>query len=204
MGNSTLDPLFQRWPDERLAIVTKGGPVSIFEPLKRRQDVRTNSFNELKRVMQCRCLGYAPMNEQIPTPSWDAGPRTIDDYLATLTNDKRAALEELREIIRGAIPAAEECVTYGLAAFLFNGRTLVGFGATDSHCAFYPMSSNTVQRLKEDLKNYDTSKGTVRFQPDKPLPGDLVHRLIKDRLAENGMPHEAFGTTSKNLNSALA
>jgi len=171
--------------------------VSIFEPLKRRQDVRTNSFNELKRVTQCRCLGYAPMNEQ-------AGPRTIDDYLAALTNDKRAALEELREIIRGAIPAAEECVTYGLAAFLFNGRTLVGFGATDSHCAFYPMSSNTVQRLKEDLKNYDTSKGIVRFQPDKPLPGDLVHRLIKDRLAENGMPREAFGTASKDLNSALA
>jgi len=158
--------------------------VSIFELLKRRQDVRTNSFNELKRVMQCGCSGYAAMNEQMPTPSWDAGPRTIDDYLAALSNDKRAALKELREIIRGAIPAAEECVTYGLAAFLFNGRTLVGFGATDSHCA----------------KNYDTSKGTVRFQPDKPLPGYLVHRLIKDRLAENGMAHEAFGTTSKDLN----
>jgi uncharacterized protein YdhG (YjbR/CyaY superfamily) len=50
------------------------------------------------------------MNEQIPTPTWDAKPRTIDDYLAALSNDKRAALEELREIIRGAIPAAEECV----------------------------------------------------------------------------------------------
>jgi len=174
--------------------------VSIFDPLKRRQDVRTNSFNELKRVMQCGCSGYAAMNEQMPTPSWDAGPRTIDDYLAALSNDKRVALEELREIIGGAIPAAEECVTYGLAAFLFKGRTLVGFGAADSHCAFYPMSSNTVERLKEDLKNYDTSKGTVRFQPDKPLPGYLVHRLIKDRLAENGMAHEAFGTTSKDLN----
>jgi uncharacterized protein YdhG (YjbR/CyaY superfamily) len=112
-------------------------------------------------------------------------PKTIDEYLAALSADKRAALESLRKTIRAAAPDAEECISYQLPAFRQNGM-LVGFGATAKHCAFYLMSSSTVEAHKEELKDYDTSKGTIRFQADNPLPAPLVQKLVKARIAENG------------------
>jgi uncharacterized protein YdhG (YjbR/CyaY superfamily) len=112
-------------------------------------------------------------------------PKTIDEYLAALSDDKRVALEKLRKTIRAAAPKAEECISYQLPAFRQNGM-LVGFGATARHCAFYLMSSSTVETHKDELKDYDTSKGTIRFQADKPLPVALVRKLVKARIAENG------------------
>ncbi len=113
-----------------------------------------------------------------------AKPKTIDEYLAALSEDKRTALEKLRKTIRAAAPKAEECISYQLAAFRQNGM-LVAFGATANHCAFYLMSSSTVEAHKDELKDYDTSKGTIRFQADKPLPVALVRKLVKARIAEN-------------------
>jgi len=112
-------------------------------------------------------------------------PTTIDEYLAALSDDKRAALEKLRKTIRAAAPKAEECISYQLAAFRLNGP-LVAFGATANHCAFYLMSASTVNAHKNELKAFDTSKGTIRFQPDNPLPAALVRKLVKARIAENG------------------
>jgi len=114
-----------------------------------------------------------------------SGPKTIDEYLAALSPDKRAALRKLRKIIRAAAPKAEERISYQLAAFRLDGRMLVAFGATENHCAFYLMSSSTVAACKAALEKYDTSKGTIRFQPDKPLPAALVRKLVKARIAEN-------------------
>ena len=114
------------------------------------------------------------------------GARTIDEYLAALSNDKRAALEKLRKTIRAAAPKAEECISYQIPAYRQDGM-LVGFGATGNHCAFYLMSSSIVEAHKEELKDYDTSKGTIRFQPDKPLPVGLVRKLVKARIAENAV-----------------
>ena len=111
-------------------------------------------------------------------------PKTIDDYLAPLSADKRAALEKLRKIIRAAVPKAEECITYGLAAFRLNGKPIAGFGAGANHCAYYPMSGAIVQAHLKDLKGFETSKGTIHFAPDKPLPAALVRKLIKARIAE--------------------
>ncbi len=111
-------------------------------------------------------------------------PKTIDDYLAPLPEDQRVALSNLRKIIRSAAPKAEECISYQIPAFRLNGM-LVGFGATAKHCAFYLMSGTTAAAHRDELKNYDTSKGTIRFQPDKPLPAALVRKLVKARLAEN-------------------
>lgn len=110
--------------------------------------------------------------------------KTIDEYLAALSDDQRAALEKLRKTIRAVAPDAEECISYQLPAFRLNGL-LVGFGAGANHCAFYPMSSSTVAAHKDELKGYDTSKGTIRFQPDKPLPAALVRKLVRARIAEN-------------------
>jgi len=113
-------------------------------------------------------------------------PKTIDDYLAPLSKDKRAALQKLRTAIKAAAPRAEECITYRLPAFRLDGKMLVAFGARSNHCAFYPMSGTTVEAHKADLKDYQTSKGTIRFQPKDPLPAALVRKLVKARIAENG------------------
>jgi uncharacterized protein YdhG (YjbR/CyaY superfamily) len=110
---------------------------------------------------------------------------TIDEYLAALSDGQRAALEQLRRTIRKAAPKAEECIIYQLPAFRLNG-VLVGFGATAKHCAFYPWSGSTVAAFKNELKGYDTSKGTIRFQADTPLPAALVRKIVKSRIAENG------------------
>ena len=114
-----------------------------------------------------------------------AKPKTIDEYLAALPDDQRAALEKLRKTIRAAAPKAEECISYGIAAFRQDGM-LVGFGATANHCAFYLMSSKMVGAHKDELKDFDTSKGTIRFQADHPLPATLARKLVKARIAENG------------------
>ncbi len=114
------------------------------------------------------------------------GPTTIDEYLAGVSAGQRATLEKLRKVIRSAAPAAEECISYGLAAFRLNGRPLVAFGAAANHCAFYPMNATTVAAFREQLKSFETSKGTIRFSTDKPLPAALVKKLVKARIAENG------------------
>jgi uncharacterized protein YdhG (YjbR/CyaY superfamily) len=111
-------------------------------------------------------------------------PKTIDDYLAALDDDKRAALQKLRRTIRSVAPKAEECISYQVPAFRLNGM-LVGFGATTKHCAFYLMSASTVEAHKTELEEYDTSKGTIRFQPGSPLPAALVRKLVKARIVEN-------------------
>jgi uncharacterized protein YdhG (YjbR/CyaY superfamily) len=110
-------------------------------------------------------------------------PRTIDEYFAALSGDKRAALEKLRKAIRAAAPTAEECISYGLPAFRLKGKFLVAFGAAANHCAFY--LGSTVQAHKNQLKKYDTSKGTIRFQPSNPLSSALVRKLVRTRIAKN-------------------
>ena len=113
-------------------------------------------------------------------------PKTIDEYLAALSDEQRTGLEKLRKSVRAAAPQAEECISYGIAAFRFNGKPLVGFGASAKHCSFYPMNGSTVAAFQDELKNYDTSKGTIRFPAAKPLPAALVRKLVKARIAENG------------------
>ena len=116
-----------------------------------------------------------------PRSKSKAKPRNIDEYLATLSNDKRAALERLRRIIRAAAPRAEECISYGLPTFRLDGKGIACFGAAANHCAIY----GAVGALKDELEAFDTSKGTIRFQPDHPLPATLVRKLVKARIAKN-------------------
>jgi uncharacterized protein YdhG (YjbR/CyaY superfamily) len=113
-------------------------------------------------------------------------PKTIDEYLAALSDDKRAALQKLRKAILAAAPRAEECISYQMPAFRLDGKVLVWFGAASNHCAFYPGA--VVEAHKDDLENYYTSKGTIRFPADKPLPASLVRKLVKARIAKNAAP----------------
>ena len=110
-----------------------------------------------------------------------AKPKTPNDYLASLSADKRAALKRLRKDIKAAAPKAEECISYGVPAFRLNGKFLVAYAAAKNHCAFYPGS---VLNSLPELKNYDTGKGTIRFPAGKPLPAVLVRKLVKLRIAK--------------------
>jgi uncharacterized protein YdhG (YjbR/CyaY superfamily) len=79
----------------------------------------------------------------------------------------------------------EECISYQLPALRLDGKILVYFGVSAKRCAFYPGSGTAVAAHKDDLKEYSTSKGTIRFQPAKPLPASLVRKLVRFRIAEN-------------------
>ena len=101
----------------------------------------------------------------------------IDNYLATLSEDQRTALEKLRQVIQAALPEAEECIAYGIPAFRWNGKSVAGFSASKEHCSYFPMSGSVVSALQEELKKYETSKGTIHFPASKPLPTALVKKL---------------------------
>jgi uncharacterized protein YdhG (YjbR/CyaY superfamily) len=108
----------------------------------------------------------------------------IDDYLATVTGDERAALDSLRKTIRSIVPRAEECISYGMPAFRLDGRVIVGFQATAKGCSYYPFSGTTLQTVAGDLQGYGKTKSALHFRPDTPLPAGLVRRLITARIAE--------------------
>ncbi len=124
-------------------------------------------------------------------------PQTFDDYFAALSKEQRAALEKLRSAIRTCAPDAEEGISYGLAAFRCQGKPLVALGATANHCAFYLMSGSMVAEYEEELRKYDTSKGTIRFSANTPLPASLVKKLVKARLAENARLQQPAQASTK-------
>src|SRR5947199_1520858 len=112
-------------------------------------------------------------------------PETIDEYLTGVNAQHRVALEKLRRTIRAVAPKLEECISYGIPAFRLKGRSLVFFGGWANHCSFYPGSSATLRKFRNQLKNFQISKGTIRFSSDKPLPIALVKKLVKARMAED-------------------
>jgi uncharacterized protein YdhG (YjbR/CyaY superfamily) len=114
-----------------------------------------------------------------------AKPANVDEYLAPLSADKRAALERLRRVIRSAAPNAEECIAYNIPTYRLDGRMLLSFGAAANHCALYA-GAHPIKALEAELKGFETSKGTIRFQPDRPLSDTLVRMIVKTRIAERG------------------
>jgi uncharacterized protein YdhG (YjbR/CyaY superfamily) len=109
----------------------------------------------------------------------------VDEFLAAIPPDKRAALEELRRLIRAAAPGATELINYGVPMFRLNGRNLVSYAAGKDHCSFYVQSPAVMEAHTADLAGFKTSKGTVNFTPEKPIPRALVTKLVKARIAEN-------------------
>jgi uncharacterized protein YdhG (YjbR/CyaY superfamily) len=111
-------------------------------------------------------------------------PTTIDEYLATVSDDRRKVLGKLRKTIRAIIPKAEECISYGIPAFRLNGVVVAGFCATAKGCSYFPFSGSTLTTLADHLGSYDQTKSSIHFRVDDPLPSALVRRLIKGRIAE--------------------
>jgi uncharacterized protein YdhG (YjbR/CyaY superfamily) len=114
----------------------------------------------------------------------DSG-KEVDDYLAKVPDEARATLEKLRRTVRAAAPKATEGFSYGIPAFKLHGRPLVSYAALKNHCSFFPMSPAVLDAHRKELEAYDTSKGTIRFPVDKPLPATLVRKLVKARIAES-------------------
>ena len=112
-------------------------------------------------------------------------PKDIDEYLAGVPEPARSTLQKMRAMIRSAAPKeATEAISYGMPAFKYKGA-LVAFAAFKSHCSFFPMNGSLLAEFQDELKDYRTSKGTLQFPQDKPLPAALVKRLVKARVAQN-------------------
>jgi uncharacterized protein YdhG (YjbR/CyaY superfamily) len=114
-------------------------------------------------------------------------PQHIDSYLAGLDEPKRAALEALRRSILAVIPDAEQCISYGMPAFKVQGKTVAGFAAFKNHLSYLPHSGSVLQKLGGDLVGYQSTKGSLHFAIDEPLPPGLVNKLVTTRMRELGL-----------------
>ena len=110
----------------------------------------------------------------------------IEKDFAGIPAAERRALERIRRIVMKGYPAAQESTYYGLPAFTLNGKAFVAFRAAKTHCALHPLSGTVIEALGEKLAAFETSKGTVRFTPDEPLPETAVKAILKCRAAELG------------------
>ncbi len=108
---------------------------------------------------------------------------TPGKYLAKLPREKRETLEKLRRSIRAAAPDAEEGMSYGVPVFI-QGKPIAGYAAAKQHCTYFPMSGSVIEKLKDELKSFDTSKGAIRFPIGSTLPARLIRKLIALRLRE--------------------
>ena len=118
-----------------------------------------------------------------PAAKRKGAPETVGQYLAGIAEPARAALNKMRAAIRSAVPrGATETISYGIPAFR-NGGVLVWFAAFSDHCSLFPTAA-VIEAFKAELKDFSTSKGTVHFSLDKPLPTALIKRLVKARVAQ--------------------
>ena len=109
--------------------------------------------------------------------------KNVDEYLASVPRQARVTLGKLRRTIKAAAPEAKEVISWRMPMYYYHGM-LVGFAAFKDHLSFFPGSS-VMKKHRDELKHYDTAKGTIRFPIDKPLPAALVRKLVKARIKEN-------------------
>ena len=112
-------------------------------------------------------------------------PKGVDEYLAAVPEPARTTLSKIRATIRSVVPSeTTEAISYGMPAFKYKGP-LIAYGAFANHCSLFPMSGSLIEAFQDELKGYHTSKGTIQFPVDKPLPAALVKKLVKARMAQN-------------------
>lgn len=110
-------------------------------------------------------------------------PSDIDEYIAAFPNDLQEILKKIRKTIRRAAPEADETIKYQMPTFTLNGN-LVHFAAFKKHIGFYPVPRGN-EAFKDELSRYEGAKSTVRFPIDKPIPFDLISRIVKFRVKQN-------------------
>ncbi len=121
----------------------------------------------------------------VPTMIGPGKAADVESYLAACPEPHRTTLEKMRATIRSAVPKeTTEAISYGMPSFRYKGG-LVAYGAFKEHCSFFPMSGRLVEEFADELKAYKTSKGTIQFPADKPMPATLVKKMVKARVAQN-------------------
>ena len=127
----------------------------------------------------------AASTKRRPSTRIDDGSKDVDKYLAAVSEPARTTLNTIRAMIRSAVPPeATEGISYGIPMFKYKG-SLVWFAAFSKHCSFFPGSLAVLAAFKNELKDCQISKGTIRFPVDKPLSATLLKKLVKARIAEN-------------------
>lgn len=111
--------------------------------------------------------------------------KTIDEYIASQTDEAKMMLQKIREIVVEISPNAEEVISYNMPAFKLCGRVLIYFAGFKNHCSLFPANAGLIEKMEPELKNYKTSKGTIQFELDKPLPISLIKKIVKIRVKEN-------------------
>lgn len=109
---------------------------------------------------------------------------SIDEYIVEFPPETRAMLEQMRSLIRASAPDATETISYAMPTFDMNGHHLVHFAGFKKHIGFYPVPS-AMEAFREELAPYKSGKGSAQFPLDKPLPVDLIRRIVEFRVAEN-------------------
>ena len=112
-------------------------------------------------------------------------PTTIDEYFATLPDDRRAPMAQIRDAIRAAAPGADEVITYKMPGFKTHGRFLVSFDSFKRHYSLFPASDAVVTGLGERVAPYLAGQGTIRFPADRPIPTELISDIVRIRVIEN-------------------
>ena len=106
----------------------------------------------------------------------------VDDYLSDLPRDQREALQRMCDVIVEAAPPLSEKTYYGVPNYFLGDHPLIAFAAAKEHLSLYPHGSQIIQELSEELKAFSTSRGTIRFTPDHPLPDELIRKIIARRI----------------------
>jgi uncharacterized protein YdhG (YjbR/CyaY superfamily) len=109
---------------------------------------------------------------------------SFDEYLATVPDSQKAELERIRRVVRRTVPDAEEATSYGMPAFKYRKRPLLGFRVSRNHLSVFPFSPEAIDAARDALAGFDLSKGTVRFTPDKPIPESALEQLVRHRMRE--------------------
>jgi uncharacterized protein YdhG (YjbR/CyaY superfamily) len=108
----------------------------------------------------------------------------MDEYLDGLAQDQKDALERVRAVVRDAVPEAEEGSSYGMPAFRYQGRPMLGLRAAKKHLSIFPFSPAAIEEVKDRLGDHDLAKGTIRFTADRPVPEDVLRDLVHARVRE--------------------
>ena len=131
--------------------------------------------------------GALPLASTPPTEQRTVSKQQIDEYLRSLDEPKRATLAQLRDTIIEIVPEVEQGISYGMPAFKLRGKTIAGFAAFKRHLSYLPHSGRVIAQLAGATAGYTTTKGSLHFGIDEPLPRSLVNKLLEARI------EEAFG-----------
>jgi uncharacterized protein YdhG (YjbR/CyaY superfamily) len=135
------------------------------------------------------CIGPSARKNRVPQDDKlmrKSKPATnVDEYLANTPEPARSTLKHIRAVIRSVVPKeTTEVISYRIPMFKYNGM-LVGYAAFKNHCSLFPTGSGVLDQFEQELKGYRTSKGTIQFPSDKPLPDALVKKIVRARVKEN-------------------